>query len=286
MKFFKVFILVGLCTLALCSCGDKQGGSSGGGESTSSVFVQQSDFAEEVKVTFPEGWTVMQYARRLEEKGVCTKDEFYSAVNDIDYSDSYSFLPEKEILAQRPYKLEGYLFPDTYFFGTDESAESIVRKMLNNFESRVAKIYAENAGDNGLTFDETITLASIVERETPVAEEMPKIAGVFINRLKSPDYPKLQSDATKRYPYESYNAIPEDIREEFVSEYNTYNVEGLPKGAICNPSINAIKGSFLHDESVEAYFFYTDVNNKHYYAVTYDEHLTNYQYCIDNDLVP
>jgi len=132
-------------------------------------------------------------------------------------------------------------------------------------------------------------MASIVEREINVPEEMDGVAAVFYNRIKYPGGTVngsatggyFQSDATKFYPY-IFGTAPEG----FVSEYNTFNVKGLPKGPICCPSIDAIKAALAPDHDQDAFFFYTDINKHVYYAVTYDEHLKNYRYCIDNDLDP
>ncbi|MDR1563581.1 MAG: endolytic transglycosylase MltG [Oscillospiraceae bacterium] len=279
MTKYKIIVSAMLCLLLLASCGKKDGG-------IAKKLYTPPPPPPTAKVTFPEGFTVMQYARLLEENGVCTAEEFYRAVNEVDYREDFTFLPEQSVLDTRPYKLEGYLFPDTYEFFLDESGESVVKRFLKNFRSRVDEPLAEEIGANGYTIDQSITIAAIVERETPVVEEMPKIAAVFINRLKSPDFPKLQSDATKFYPYEGSAAIPAEVKEGFVSEYNTYNVKGLPKGAICNPSLSAIKGVLNYEKNFDYYFFYTDKNNKHYYAKTLKEHNANYKYCKDNDLLP
>lgn len=233
-----------------------------------------------VTVTFPEGWNVMQYGSRLEEKGVCTAQEFYDAMNNIDYGADFPFLPVAEILDKREYKLEGYLYPDTYEFYFNTSGETVVRKMLSNFKTRVADDLYETPSYSGLSFDECVTLAAIVEKETPVVEEKPRIAAVFINRLNSKDFPMLQSDTTWYYPY-----TKETEPEGFKSEYNTYRVEGLPKGAICNPTRSSIEAVIHHDTDFEGYYyFFTDDNNKHYYAKTYKEHQKNVKYCKDNGL--
>lgn len=233
-----------------------------------------------VTVTFPEGLNVMQYGKRLEENGVCTAQEFYDAMNTIDYGADYPFLPVSEILDEREYKLEGYLYPDTYEFYFNTSGETVVRKMLDNFKVRVADELYETPSYSRLSFDECVTLAAIVEKETPVTEEKPKIAAVFINRLKSNDFPKLQSDTTWYYPY-----TKETEPEGFKSDYNTYRVDGLPKGAICNPSRSSIEAVILHDTDFTGYYyFFTDDNNKHYYAKTYKEHQKNVEYCKENGL--
>ncbi len=257
--------------------------------------VEQNDGPATVRVTFAEGLNIMQYGQRLEENGVCTAEEFYTTMNTVDFSAEYAFLPSFEELSDRVYYLEGYLFPDTYDFYVGENAQSVIRRFLNRFGQVVTDEMmaqaAQVSADYGeeFSFDDIIIMASIVEREISIPDEMDGVAAVFYNRIKHPGGTVngsatggfFQSDATKFYPY-IFGTAPEG----FVSEYNTFNVKGLPKGPICCPSLDAIKASLNPDRDEDAFFFYTDINKHVYYAVTYKEHLKNYQYCIDNDLDP
>lgn len=242
------------------------------------------------KVTFPEGSNARKFAEKLEEKGVCSAEAFLNACADYDWSADFDFLPSYDVLSARPYPLEGYLFPDTYEFFIGEDPHSCVRRFLKNFSNRVTDEMISDCDAAGLTLDEAVTLASIVEKETNSSAEAPKVAMVFHNRMDNPTgYSGIdgtytggffQSDATKFYPY----VYGEDIPDDFVSEYNTYNFPGLPKGSICNPGLSCIKAAIYPDKDCDALFFYTDINSKHYYAVSYDEHLANIQYCKDNGL--
>ena len=249
-----------------------------------------------VRITFQEGKNAMQYAEMLEEKGVCTAQEFVDAMNGTDYSADFPFLPAFEKLEGRPYKLEGYLFPDTYDFYLPESADSVIRRFLKNFQAKVDTeliTAARSTGDyynQQLTFDDVLIMASIVEREaSSIPDEMSGVAAVFYNRMKYPGGTVdgsatggyFQSDVTKFYPY-VYGTAPED----FVSEYNTFNVKGLPKGPICCPALHTIRAAAYPDHEQDAFFFYTDTNNKVYYAVTFSEHQANYKYCRDNGIAP
>ncbi|MDR1002587.1 MAG: endolytic transglycosylase MltG [Oscillospiraceae bacterium] len=273
-RFFALFLLLALSLALLSACKDNGGGD------VSSVDSGESGPAT-VKVTFAEGLTIAQFAKRLEDKGVCSAEEFINTCNNVDFSEQFSFLPSFDSLADRPYKLEGYLFPDTYEFFAPEGAESVIKRFLRNFESRVNEEIMADINSSDYSLDEIITLAAIVERETPSQSEMDKVAAVFFNRLRNKkEYPRLQSDATKYYPYVYGDTLPDG----FESEYNTYNVKGLPKGPICAPSLAAIKGCVYPDGDTDAYFFYTDKNGKHYYAKTYKNHLKNIQYCKDNGL--
>lgn len=245
---------------------------------------------ETVMVTFPEGRNVRQFANRLDENGVCSASDFLSACADYDWSAEYDFLPEWSVLSSRPYPLEGYLFPDTYEFFVGEDPYSCVRRFLNNFSNRVTDEMISDCDAVGLSLDEAIILASIIERETNVYSESAKVSAVFHNRMNNPTgYSGIdgtytggyfQSDATKYYPY----VYGEELPDGFVSEYNTYNFAGLPKGSICNPGLSSIKAAIYPDAECDALFFYTDKNSTHYYAVSYDEHLANIQYCKDNGL--
>ncbi len=245
---------------------------------------------ETVRVTFPEGRTVMQYGELLETNEVCTAEDFYAAMRTNDFTADYDFLPSNDVLQQREYPLEGYLYPDTYDFFVGEDAVSVIKRFLNNFDAKVSDELIQYANSNGegfknieMSFDSAITLASIVERESPTDNERSKIAACFYNRMENPSASgtggKLQSDATKFYPY-----VVGNTPENFESEYNTYNFAGLPKGAICSPSLSSIKAAVYPDSTCKSYFFYTDINDDHYYAETYEQHLKNIQYCRDNGI--
>lgn len=264
--------------------------------------VQQSQPVEEpqiatVRVTFPEGFNVRQIGQRLEENGVCSASDLYTTMNTVDFSEKYTFLPAFSELEGRDYYLEGYMFPDTYDFFVGESAQSVIGRFLSNFDTRVVEELRQAALSTGEFYgvetdlDDIVIMASIVEREINVPEEMDGVAAVFWNRIKYPGGTVngsatggfFQSDATKYYPY-VFNV--DTLPEGFVSDYNTFNVKGLPKGPICCPSLDAIKGSIYPDHDEDAFFFYTDINKKVYYAVTLSEHQKNWKYCVDNGLNP
>ena len=281
-----VLAIVMLLT-AVCACD--------GGSVQEPMQPTQNEGPATVRVTFPEGQNIMQMSQRLEKNGVCSAADLVAQMNSTDYSADYSFLPSFAELEGREYKLEGYMFPDTYDFYVGESADSVIRRFLNNFRNRIPQELMDACASTGdfygqsMSFDDIIIMASIVEREINVPSEMPGVAAVFYNRMKYPGGTVsgsatggyFQSDATKFYPY-VYDTVPEG----FVSEYNTFNVKGLPKGPICCPSYNAIYGSIYPDNSNEAFFFYTDINKKVYYAVTLKEHQANWKYCRDNGLEP
>lgn len=251
---------------------------------------QASAEANTVNVTFPEGRTVRQYGELLESNGVCAAEAFYSEMRVTDFTEEYSFLPSNDILQQREYPLEGYLYPDTYTFYVGEKPKSVIKRFLNNFAVKLPGEVVAYANTNGegfsnieMSFDKAVILASIIERESPDDTERDKIAAVFWNRMEHPSVSgtggKLQSDATHYYPY-----VVTDAPEGFRSEYDTYDITGLPKGPICSPSASSVKAAVYPDTTCKAYFFFNDKNGNHYYAETYEQHLKNIQYCKDNGL--
>lgn len=279
LRYFALILAFCFVTLPMLGCDNFESA------------VQTGNTVKTVTVTFPEGWNVRQIANKLEESGVCSASDFIDECLNYNWDAEYDFIPHRVMyLSERPYALEGYLFPDTYEFFIGEDPHSCIKRFLNNFERRVTEQMISDCDAVGLTLDEAIILASIIERETNVYSESPKVSAVFHNRMNHPTGYNgvdgtytggyFQSDATKYYPYR----YGEDIPEDFVSEYNTYNFPGLPKGPICCPSLASIKAAIYPDTECDALFFYTDVNSKHYYAVSYSEHLDNIQYCKDNGL--
>ena len=181
-----------------------------------------------VRITFPEGYSISQIGDKLEEFGVCTKAAFLSTVNSYDFS-YYKLVAAIPSNENRYYKLEGYLFPNTYEFYKNSKPQDVIGKMLRSAESNIGSKYSYP----GMTTDEIITLASIIEKEANSTAEMAKISSVFHNRLKAGM--KLQSDPTIHYIewYVKPN-LTGDINR-YNSYYNTYKCSALPAGPICNP---------------------------------------------------
>ncbi len=230
-----------------------------------------------VSVTIPEGFTIDDIALLLEEKAVCTKGAFYDAVLTGDYSD-YSFvasLPKEEgTYAGRGYALEGYMFPDTYEFYTGSTGETVVRKLLNNFDNRVDTTYKTTIAAMGMTVNDVVTLASIVQAEAG-SDEWSRVARVLINRLNNAaEFPCLQCDATINY----YKGLDLSVSGLTVDQnaYDTHVRKGLTPGAISNPGMKAIKAVLSPSEAddvKDCYYFATDLETGiTYYSRTYAEH--------------
>lgn len=222
-------------------------------------------------VTFPEGLTVTEIAEKLEENGVCGRDEFLSAVKD----------PSAELLTrlgidnkqERIFTLEGYVFPDTYEFYKGESPASVLQRFIDNYESKITQNDKARAAELGYTMDEILTIASIIQEESGRPEQDYKVSSVLHNRLNSGT--KIECDVTVTYlekhcaPYLTFG-----LTEENKENYNTYKCPALPKGPICNPGYAAIQAA-LYPEQTSYLFFVTDAEWNYYYASTWDEHVAN-----------
>lgn len=225
---------------------------------------------ESVKFTIPEGYEQNQIVDLLVEKGYCDRDSLEDALQNHQYD--YDFLKD---LPERRDRLEGYLFPDTYEIYKGEDAVSIVNRMLKNFETKV--LTDENKkliSKSDLSLDELITLASIVEREGQAAEELPKVASVFYNRLNSTTYSYLESCATIQYVLPERKEVLSIADTKTDSPYNTYMHKGLPPGPISCPGLAAIQ-AVLEPETTDYYYFVSNKDGTHLFAKTYNEHLEN-----------
>ncbi|MBO5796784.1 MAG: endolytic transglycosylase MltG [Clostridia bacterium] len=224
-----------------------------------------------VMVTIPEGKTVREIAALMEEKGVCAAADFLEAVQTGDFSD-YAFLTEGVAEDGRVYRLEGYLYPDTYEFYKNSSGSATVRRFLDNF-ARKYETFKKALGESGLSLNEAVTLASIVQWEAGRAVDMPRVSRVLHNRLDSPHYPRLQCDAATRY-VRALEAAEVSFNRDL---YDTYVCRGLPVAAINNPGLDAIQAAIAPSEEeicAGCYFFVTDeANNTVYYSKTYAQHL-------------
>ena len=211
-------------------------------ENMLSSFKKPTITGETVTLTFPEGYTVNQIAEKLEKYEVCSQTAFFATVRDVDFSTEYSFIAQMDNKDKRYQVLEGYLYPDTYEFYIGENASSVIRKFLDNFKNKWTDEYQAQADKIGMSIDDVITLASIIEKEAYGADQMPLVSSVFHNRLnKSGIYPTLGSDATKEYVTEYISKSVTNSAElsGYQKNYDTYKCAGLPVGAICNPGNEA-----------------------------------------------
>lgn len=236
-----------------------------------------------VRVTIPEGSTVVDIARILEDNRVCTVQDFYAAVNRTDYQ--YSFLTEEALNnTGRYFLLEGYLFPDTYDFYVNEHATEVVETMLDNFADHYTSEVRQAVENSGMTLDQIVVLASVVEAEASGnTEQMANVSSVYHNRLSdSSSYPNLQSDPTILYaenvlkPFFQQDDGAIDAEEQaMLDSYNTYAGSGLPAGAINNPGVAAILAAAQPADTNYTYFVTSSDGATFLYASDYRTHLAN-----------
>jgi len=259
-------------------------------------LVSGEAITDDVKITIIEGWGISDIAEKVEELGIAGQTEFISIVGQPRVGGADDLADEFDFLAAVPKgnSLEGFLFPDTYFIDKQATAGDAVRKFLQNFERKVIDNPELKIESSKLTLYETITLASIVEREVGrnaekgaalgeadrerVSEERRVVAGIFQNRLKIGM--ALQSDATVGYITGSKSARATLAETRLNSPYNTYKNTGLPPGPISNPSLDAIAAAVNPVESDYLYFLTAPDGTAHF-AEDLDGHQRNREQYLD-----
>ena len=214
-------------------------------------------------ITIIPGWTVEDVANYLvEQKILSSADEFLGLCKSGEAYSGYYFIEEMMktgTASQRKYALEGYLSPNTYEIYTSSSADTIIKRLLTQMEAAYLSGYDERAQELGMTMDEVVTLASMIEKEAKKGD-FAKVSAVFHNRLKADM--TLGSDVTIKYATGSQKMVLGDSELSVNSAYNTYTRKGLPVGPICNPSMDAIVAALYPDEQYVAqkylYFCSTD----------------------------
>ncbi len=226
-----------------------------------------SKTAKTVTITFPEGYNADQIMALLESNGVCSRAKLIEAMNTVDFSDDFDFLTSMSNVENRYIKLEGYLFPDTYEFYLGEAAESVIKKFLNNFDNKWTDDFADAAQNLRLTVDQVIKLASVVEKEA-VGADMPVVGSILHNRLAI-GMP-LECDSTSSYISSNKSGLSESEVIRLNALYDTYECDGMPVGAICNPGIDSIQ-AVLNAPETDYYYFIHDANNEFHVAKTLAE---------------
>ena len=220
---------------------------------------------KENQVTFPEGFTIDQMAKRLEEQNIVKAADFKKATK-VYYP--FRFLDDRP----RVNNLEGFLFPDTYKFTLDATADNIVEKMLNNFDKKLTDQMRQDIKKTNMNIYEVITMASIIEKEVPNLEDQKIVAGIFYKRWNS-DMP-LQSCATLQFILKTNKKIFSQADTQVASPYNTYLHKGLPPGPICNPGLLAIEAA-IYPSKTDYLYFLSASNGRTIFAKTYEEQLAN-----------
>ncbi len=222
-----------------------------------------------IHITVKEGMWLSEIAELVEKEGLCNVDQFMEAANSREYGyDFIKDIPDRENL------LEGYLYPETYYFMPDTKPHDIVDTMLNQFD----KVCTENdiyskVSKTDKSLDEIVTIASLIESEVKYDEERPVVASVIYNRLK--ENMKLQIDASVIYSLGERvtRVLYKDLENE--NQHNTYFVDGLPIGPICSPRAASLIAAA---EPADTNYLYYVVENRetgqHYFTADYDDFLS------------
>jgi UPF0755 protein len=224
--------------------------------------------AEQIKATFPEGASIYRMGMILKESGIKNWKSFQDLVDEgiIAALRERHWKIFKYISSE---SLEGYLFPDTYMFLGDASAEAMAETMLDRFEEIVIPYWEKTKKDTPFSLHEILTLASIVEKEAQQPDERPLIASVFYNRLKK-GMP-LAADPTIKYALERPTKVVYLDQLAVKSPYNTYKRIGLPPGPICNPGLDSIKAA-IYSAKTNYFFFVAKNDGSHNFSKTWQEH--------------
>ena len=218
-----------------------------------------------VDVTIPEGFTLYDICKRLEEKKVASFDSLMDAA--ANYAYNYDFLSGSEYDGAS--RLEGFLYPDTYQFYVGMEASSALNKLLNNFYLKFNADMVSQAGKMGYSIKDIITIASIIEKEAKLEDDRAYVASVIYNRLNSGM--SLGMDSTILYLYPEHEGEPtaEMLQED--SSYNTHIYDGLTPTAICCPGMQSILAALNPAESNYYYFVGDDESGKLTFFTNYDE---------------
>ena len=227
-----------------------------------------------INITFKEGINIKTLATIIEEKTNHTEEEVYSLLEDTDYLkeliNNYWFLTEDILNDKIYYKLEGYLYPNTYMFDSKNvEIKTIIESMLKETDKQLSN-YKEEIENNKLSVHEMLTLASIIELEALSVEDRNGVSSVFHNRLERGM--TLGSDVTTYYGAKVDMGTKIDMSQ--CNDYNTRcaTFTGLPIGPICNPDITSINAS-LNPSDTNYYYFVADKNGKVYFSKTSTEQL-------------
>ncbi len=225
-----------------------------------------ANLSSTIRVTIPEGYSIPQVFDLLVKKGVCASTDFlYSAMDGEPTTEFSKTIPLNE---NRCFKLEGYLFPDTYEFYRLSKGTDVINRILKVTESKITEEERAKAESLGYTVDEILTIASLIEKEASDADTMSKVSSVIHNRLNIKM--KLQLDATDFYLQRYIRPNITGDTERFNMNYDTYQCSALPAGPICSPGKAAIKAA-LNPADTDYLYFYSDAQKNYYFTVTYEE---------------
>ena len=212
------------------------------------------------KLTVPEGLNIYQIADLVARAGFAQNSDFIAAATDADLGRKNGITAET---------LEGYLFPETYFFPKKVSSETIVSTMVKRFWKVFNAAWKARADQLGFTIHQIVTLASIIEKETGAPFERPVISSVFHNRLKKKM--RLESDPTVIYGLKNFDGNLKRTHLETLTPYNTYKIKGLPLGPIANPGKESLAAA-LWPADTKYIYFVSKKNNTHQFSTNLKDH--------------
>ena len=226
-----------------------------------------------IRFTIPEGYDIKRVTDKLASEGMINPDVFAEEIENGQFD--YPFLNSAPA---GPNRLEGYLFPETYEIFTNASEHEIIDKMLAQFNKEFNEEYYSRAKELGMSINEVVTLASVIEREARISKDRPVIASVFYNRLKI-GMP-LQSCATVQYILGEQKAVLSTKDTKIESPYNTYLHKGLPPGPIASPGADSIHAA-LYPEQTNYLYFLAKGDGSHAFSETYQQFLRDKAKYID-----
>ncbi len=215
---------------------------------------------EKVSLTIPEGFTLQQIISRIAEAGFGRSDRL------LELSVDPEFIAALEIDGD---SLEGYLFPETYLFAPGIDEKSLLKMLVTQFQRHLTEELKQSAVRVGLNPHQLVTLASIIEKETGVVDEMPLISSVFHNRLKRRI--PLQTDPTVIYGIKNFDGNITRKHLETPTPYNTYQIRGLPPGPIASPGLAALHAA-AHPAATKYLYFVARGDGSHQFSNTLEEH--------------
>ena len=246
-------------------------------ESTTSATESTTETTTQVptvKVSIPEGYTLVRISWLLEEKGLCTSKDFIDACqnykNWLDLSE-YPFLNDLQNTKNVCFYLEGYFFPLTYDIPENATVQDIIKTFLNGTKQRFNESFMTKVQSSGLNLHQILTMASLIEKEALLPEHRPMISSVLHNRLNAGMM--FQCDPTVKYCTGVIQLIYPEKVDHFKYYYNTYRCKGLMAGPICNPGMESINAAINPADTDYLYFIIGTVEPyEAKYSKTYDEH--------------
>ena len=273
MKKYIAVLLVFAMLFAFASCSkDKE-------DETTTIPIEEISSevnADSVKVTIPEGYTLVRISWLMEEKGLCSSEEFIDAAQN--YKDwlnieDYPFLKDMENTDNVCFYLEGYLFPLTHFIPKNSTPEEIIKILLDGTKSQLSEDILSKVEGTGYNLHEILTIASIIEKEAVLDDQRLNVSSVLYNRLDIGM--RIQCDVTKNYCNGVIKLIYPDKISYYQNYYDAYVCPGLMAGPICNPGMPSINAALNPNETDYLYFVIGTVEPyESHFTKTYEEHIT------------